>query len=168
MQASPLPVVYKLLTADIKAAHQVAIQMLTFLCQMGTEWQTQEQLALANFGNGVVLSNLVERLGAACNESKVSGAKAAELASLLQLLSSATAGRLAYTPHLRRTHVLCLWYACAVFVPIYTYINIYTYSVPTIKLVVLIFNCFLGRPSLSFNKRIDFLFRPVIKIIYNA
>ena len=97
MQASPLPVVYKLLTADIKAGQDVAIQMLTFLCQMGAEWQTQEQLALAKFGNGVILSNLVERLGAVCNQTKLSGAKAAELASLLQLLSSATAGRLTYT-----------------------------------------------------------------------
>ena len=81
-----------MLTAEDEKAQQVAIQMLTFLCQMGSDWQSQEQLALAKFGNGVILSNLVDRLGAVCKLKKLSTNNIAELARLMQLLSSATSG----------------------------------------------------------------------------
>ena len=92
VQVSALPVVYKLLTVEDKGSQKTAVEMLTFLCEMGSEWQTQEQLNLAKFGNGVLLSNLVQRIGRMSNQTKLSTAKAAELASLLQLLSSATSG----------------------------------------------------------------------------
>lgn len=92
IQVSALPVVYKLLTAEDKSAQQAAIQMLTFLCQMDSEWQAKEQIALASYDNGIILTVLVERLEATANLNKLSAAKAAELATLLQLLSSATSG----------------------------------------------------------------------------
>ena len=92
MQACALPVVYKLLTAQDKGAQRVAVEMLTFLCEMGSEWQTQEQLTLANFDNGVILANLVERVEGLSTQTRLSTAKATELARLLQLLSSATSG----------------------------------------------------------------------------
>lgn len=92
VQACALPVVYRLLTAQDKGAQRVAIEMLTFLCEMGSEWQTQEQLTLANFDKGVILAHLVERIERLSNQTRLSTAKAAELARLLQLLSSATSG----------------------------------------------------------------------------
>ena len=92
VQVSALPVVYKLLTAQDKGAQKAAIQMLTFLCQMRSEWQSTEQLTLATFGNGVILSDLVQRIESMSKQTKLSSAKSAELASLLQLLSSATSG----------------------------------------------------------------------------
>ena len=92
VQVSALPVVHKLLTAQDRGSQRVAIEMLTFLCEMGSEWQTQEQLALAKFGNGVILDNLVQRIREISNQTKLSRAKAAELARLLQLLSLATSG----------------------------------------------------------------------------
>lgn len=92
VKVSALPVVYKLLTAQDKGAQKVAIQMLTFLCQMGSEWQLQEQLTLARFCDGVILSDLVQRVESMSKQTKLSAAKSAELASLLQLLSSATSG----------------------------------------------------------------------------
>lgn len=96
VQVSALPVVYKLLTAEDKGSQKVAIEMLTFLCEMGSEWQTQEQLNLAKFGNGAILANLVQRIGHLSNQTKLSAAKAAELARLLQLLSSATSGNIGH------------------------------------------------------------------------
>ena len=84
--------VYKLLTAEDKGSQKVAIEMLTFLCEMGSEWQTQEQLNLARFGNGVILASLVQRIQQISNHTKLSTAKAAELAGLLQLLSLTTSG----------------------------------------------------------------------------
>lgn len=89
---SPLPVVYKLLTAQDQGASTAAVQMLTFLCQMGSQRQRQEQLALAKFGNGVILDIVVQRIKKLCSQTKPSTAKAAELTSLLHLLSSATSG----------------------------------------------------------------------------
>ena len=94
VQTSALPVVYKLLTAEDKGSQKVAIEMLTFLCEMGSEWQTQEQLNLAKFDNGVILAHLVQRIGQTSNQTKLSTTKAIELANLLQLLSSATSGNI--------------------------------------------------------------------------
>ena len=87
MQESCLPVVFKMLTAQDRGAQQAAIKMLTFLCQVDTEWQQQEQAAIANFRNGAILLHLVGRIHSACHYSKPS-----ELSSILNLVSSATAG----------------------------------------------------------------------------
>lgn len=84
--------VHKLLTAEDKGAQKIAVEMLIFLCEMGSEWQTQEQLNIAKFDNGAILANLVHRFGKMANQTKLSTAKAAELARFLQLLSSATSG----------------------------------------------------------------------------
>lgn len=70
----------------------MAVEMLTFLCEMGSEWQGQEQLTLANFDNGVILANLVERIEGLSAQTRLSKAKAVQLTALLQLLSSATSG----------------------------------------------------------------------------
>ena len=92
MQASALPVVYMLLTAEDKGAQTAAVKMLTFLCQVGSDWREQEQVAIAKFGDGAILVDLVERVQSVCHQRKLSPAKALELGSLLQLLSAATAG----------------------------------------------------------------------------
>ena len=49
-------------------------------------------MAIAQFGDGAILVDLVERVQSVCHQRKLSPAKAPELGSLLQLLSAATAG----------------------------------------------------------------------------
>ncbi len=83
---------YKLLTAEDLGAQKAAIKMLTFLCQVDSEWREQEQLKVASFGSGAILLNLVDRMQLACHKRKVSAVGAAELGSIMNLVSSATAG----------------------------------------------------------------------------
>ena len=92
MQSSCLPVVYKMLTAVDKGAQQAAVKMLTCLCQVDAEWQQQEQLAIATFGNGAILLSLVERVQSACHQRKLSATRASELSSVLNLVSLITGG----------------------------------------------------------------------------
>ncbi len=93
MQSSCLPVVYKMLTAEDKVAQQAAVKMLTCLCQVDAEWQQQEQLAIANFGNGAILLSLVERVQSACHQRKLSATRVSELSSVLNLVSLTTSGK---------------------------------------------------------------------------
>ncbi len=92
MQSSCLPVVYKMLTAEDKGAQQAAVKMLTCLCQVDAQWQQQEQLAIAMFGNGAILLSLVERVQSACHQRKLSATRASELSSVLNLVSLITGG----------------------------------------------------------------------------
>ncbi len=92
MQSSCLPVVSKMLTAEDKGAQQAAVKMLTCLCQVDAEWQQQEQLAIANFGNAAILLSLVERIQSACHQRKLSATRVSELSSVLNLVSLTTSG----------------------------------------------------------------------------
>ncbi|DBA85814.1 TPA: hypothetical protein ACH3X1_005366 [Trebouxia sp. C0004] len=90
--SSCLPVVYKMLTAEDKGAQQAAVKMLSCLCQVDAEWQQQEQLAIATFGDGAILLRLVERIQSTCHQRKLSVTRASELSSVLNLVSLTTGG----------------------------------------------------------------------------
>ena len=105
MQSSCLPVVYKMLTAEDKGAQQAAVKMLTCLCQVDAEWQQQEQLAIANFGNGAILLSLVERVRSACQQRKLSGTRVSELSSVLNLVSLTSSGECCMTENERKENI---------------------------------------------------------------